>query len=168
MSNCSIILRAASRLACGASALPRSPLQRFDVQMRLRQQLLELGVLSLRLAQPRGFASLHAAELGTPLVERRIAEPVLPAQLLDCHARLGLPQEPDDLLVGEPALLHVRSFLGKRTLLTLIRYAGWGAGHKPWQNANDESFNGMLRLWPAGHRRSYVPRRTMSRCEFAA
>ena len=39
---------------------------------------------------------------------------------------------------------------------------------KPWQNANDESFNGKLRLWPAGHRRNYVPRRTMSRCEFPA
>ena len=27
---------------------------------------------------------------------------------------------------------------------------------------------GMFRLWPAGHRRNYVPRRTMSRCEFPA
>ena len=35
---------------------------------------------------------------------------------------------------------------------------------KPTQNAYIESFNGKFRLCPAGHRRSYVPRRTMSRC----
>ena len=52
----------------------------------------------------------------------------MPAQLLDRHAGLGLLQKPDDLLVGEPALLHVRSFLGKRTLLTFDWYALRGAG----------------------------------------
>jgi len=35
---------------------------------------------------------------------------------------------------------------------------------KPTQNAYIESFNGKFRLCPAGHRRNYVPRRTMSRC----
>jgi AcrR family transcriptional regulator len=45
------------------------------------------------------------------------------------HGSLGLLQEPDDLFVGEPALLHVRSFLGKRTLLTLGWHTLRGAGH---------------------------------------
>ena len=41
------------------------------------------------------------------------------AQLLDGHAGLDLLQDPDDQLGAEPALGHVRSFLGKRTSLTL-------------------------------------------------
>jgi hypothetical protein len=41
------------------------------------------------------------------------------AQLLDGHAGLDLLQEPDDQLGAGPALRHVRSFLGKRTSLTL-------------------------------------------------
>ena len=35
----------------------------------------------------------------------------------------------DHLLVAESALLHVRSFLGKRTLLVFSWYALQGAGH---------------------------------------
>jgi hypothetical protein len=80
----------------------------------------KLGTLSLDLAQPGGFTSLHAAKMLLTLVEGRIAETVLPARLLGRMAGLGLPQEADDLSVGESALLHARSLLGKRTLLTLV------------------------------------------------
>jgi hypothetical protein len=72
------------------------------------QQPLELGVLGFELAQALGFRDLHAAELGAPLVKRRIAEAAIAAQLLDRHAGLGLLEEADDLFLGESALLHVR------------------------------------------------------------
>ena len=72
----------------------------------------------------------HDTVLGAPLVERSVAEAVSPAQLLDCHASLGLLQEPYDLLVGKSALPHVRSFLRKRTLLTVSWYGLRGAGQR--------------------------------------
>jgi len=71
----------ACRLACGASVLPEGDLERLDIQMRLGQQLLQLRVLRLELAQALGFRYLHSAELRPPTVERRIAETVLTTQV---------------------------------------------------------------------------------------
>src|SRR6187397_1598299 len=56
----------ACRLACGASVLPEGDLERLDIQMRLGQQLLQLRVLRLELAQALGFRYLHSAELRPP------------------------------------------------------------------------------------------------------
>jgi hypothetical protein len=92
------------------------------------QQLLEPVVLGLQVTQPLRLAGLHAAKARAPLVERRVAEAALTADVLDRNTGLGLLEKPDDLLVGEPALAHVRSFLWKRTLLTLRWYALRGAG----------------------------------------
>ena len=75
---------------------------------RLGQQPLELGVLALELTQPPGVGHVHAAELGPPHVEARVAESSLATQLLDRHARLRVLQEPNDLFLGVSALLHVR------------------------------------------------------------
>lgn len=36
----------------------------------------------------------------------------LPAELLDRHARFGLPEDANDLFLGKSALLHVRHFPG--------------------------------------------------------
>jgi hypothetical protein len=44
-----------------------------------------------------GLQDVHAAEPGAPLVERRMAEAAVAAQLLNRHACFGLPKEPDDL-----------------------------------------------------------------------
>ncbi|WP_089190831.1 IS66 family insertion sequence element accessory protein TnpB [Ralstonia pseudosolanacearum] len=52
---------------------------------------------------------------------------MLPAQLLDRHAGLGLLQEPDDLRFRKP-LLHVRLPLRKRTLLASQWTGLLGAG----------------------------------------
>ena len=79
-----------------------------NVQMRLGQQLLELGVLAFELLQPLGVGNIHAPELGAPLVESGIAEAAFTAQLLDWHPCIGLLQETDDLLFAVSALLHVR------------------------------------------------------------
>lgn len=77
--------------------------------MGLCQQSLELGILGFELAQALGFSDLQATEFGAPLAKKRhVAEAAIAAQLLDRHADLGLLEETDDLLLGEPALLHVR------------------------------------------------------------
>lgn len=104
-------------------------LQRFHVQHRLGQELFQLGVLGFQLLEPAGLRHLHPAELRSLGVKRRVTEAVLPAQLLDCHAGLGLLQEPDDLLFHK-SLLHIRLPLRKRTLLA-SRWTGLlGAGQK--------------------------------------
>jgi len=53
--------------------------QRGNIQHRLRQQPLQLGVLLLKPTQPLGVGHLHAAILRALLVEGRIADPVLAA-----------------------------------------------------------------------------------------
>src|SRR5215216_385203 len=85
--------------------------------MRLGQQALELGVLRL-----------HPAELGAPLVERRVREPALATDLGHRHAGLGLLEEPDDLFLCEFALPHVRHSPGWRTPATSGWYGREGAG----------------------------------------
>ena len=81
-----------------------------DVQVGFGQQALELGVLTFELTQPPGVRNIHAAELGSPLVERGIAEAAFAAQLLDRHPSLSLLDEADDLLFGVSAFSHVRHF----------------------------------------------------------
>jgi hypothetical protein len=79
-----------------------------DVQVRLGQQLLKLGVLAFELAQSSRIRHVHATVLGSPLVEDGVAEATLAAQLLDRQSGLGLLDEANDLLFGKSALPHVR------------------------------------------------------------
>lgn len=74
--------------------------------MGLSQQPLELGVLGFKFAKPLCICGRHAAVLGSPFVKGGVAEAALPAQLLDRHASLGVPEETNDLLLGKSALLH--------------------------------------------------------------
>src|SRR5689334_11352327 len=97
--------------------------------MGLGQQLLELRVLRLKLAQTFGFVDLHSPELRPPTVERRIAKTVLATQLLHRHASFRFLQKPDDLLLGKALLFHVRLSFRKRTLLTFSWWRLRGAGH---------------------------------------
>lgn len=83
-------------------------LERTDVPPGFSQQALELGVLGFKFTQPFSIRGLHATVLGTSLVEGSIAEAaLLPAQLLALHVGLGLPEQVNDLLLGEYALFHV-------------------------------------------------------------
>jgi len=91
----------------GTEFSPRDDLQCLVVQHRFGQQLLELAVLCLQRPQTLGIRYVHATELPTPQVERRVAEAVLAAKLLDRRARRRLLQETNDLFFGEP-LLRVR------------------------------------------------------------
>ena len=56
----------------------------------------------LELPQPPSLIDFKAAVLGLPPVERLLADPVPAAELGRLAARLGLFQDPDDLLFGEP------------------------------------------------------------------
>lgn len=56
-------------------------LQRFAVQTQLRRQQLQAPVLIFRRLQPLRFAHVHAAVLRLPAIERRRADPMLPAQV---------------------------------------------------------------------------------------
>src|ERR1700712_1060912 len=98
----------AARLAVGLTLYPEGLVQGVDVQMGLGQQLLELAVLGLKLAQSPGIRHFHAAVLGAPFVEGRVAEAALAAQVLDRQAGLSLLDETDDLLFGKSAFSHVR------------------------------------------------------------
>jgi len=115
----------------GLALYPEADLERFDVQVRFGQQLLELAVLGLDLTKHPRVAGLRAAKARPPLVEGRVAESALAAQLLDRQTGLGLLEKSDDLFVSESALPHVRSFLGKRTLLTFDWHALWGQVNPP-------------------------------------
>ena len=79
-----------------------------QVKVRFSQQLLEPGILDLKILQAPSLISFHATVLGAPLVEGGLAEPALAADLLDRQARLGLLQETNDLLLGKSTLPHVR------------------------------------------------------------
>ncbi len=92
----------------GLALYPENALQGVHIEVRLGQQPFELGVLAFELAQPPGVVHVHAAVLGTPLVEGGVAEAALAARLLDRHAGLDLLEEPDDLFLAVFAASHVR------------------------------------------------------------
>src|SRR5581483_5284222 len=56
-------------------------LERRRIEHRLRQKLLQLAVLVLKCLELAGIGDLHPAIAGSPLVEGRIADAVLAAQL---------------------------------------------------------------------------------------
>ena len=112
----------------GLALYPEPDLERLQVQVRFGQQFLEPGVLDFKVLQAPGLVGFHAAVLGTPLVERGFAESALAADLLDRQARLGLLQEPNDLLFGKSTRPHVRHSPGWRTSLPFNWYGYEGAG----------------------------------------
>jgi hypothetical protein len=76
------------------------------VAHRLGQTLVQLPVLILERLQRAGVGDLHRAVLRPPRLEGRVADPVLSAAVPDRDPRLVLLQDPDDLLLAEPALAH--------------------------------------------------------------
>jgi len=92
----------ARRRASGHRSFSQHLLQRRHIHHLLGQQLLELGVLSLQRPQLLGIRHFHAAELGPALIESRIADTVLAAQILRPKPGLVFLQNADDLFFGEP------------------------------------------------------------------
>ena len=60
----------------------------------------------LELPQPPGLIDFKAAVLGLPPLERLLADTVPATELGRLAAGLGLFQDPDDLLFGEPFPTH--------------------------------------------------------------
>src|SRR5690606_8759112 len=76
-----------------------------DLQIPLRNELLQLRVLLLEMSEPFYVRGLELAEPLTPLVDRLVADPVLLGHFGD-WCRVGLPQDLYHLLFGESGLLH--------------------------------------------------------------
>jgi hypothetical protein len=72
------------------------------LQGQLGMHPLQLGVLLFQLLQSAEFRHRGAAVFRLPVVEGRPADPVLPEQLGDRHAGLGLLQGRHDLRLREP------------------------------------------------------------------
>lgn len=64
----------------------------------LGQQLLQLGVLILKLLQSLGLGDIHDPELGLPVVQRRFRDAVPAGQVRRRRASLMLLQHANDLL----------------------------------------------------------------------
>ena len=71
------------------------------------QHAFQPAVLVFERPQALGLRHVHAAVFSLPFVDAGIADAMLPAELRDGHARLLLLQDRDDLLLAEPAALHV-------------------------------------------------------------
>ena len=91
----------------GLALCPEDALESMNVEMRFRQQLLELGVLAFQFLESPGVGNVHAAELGAPLVEGGVAEAALAAQLLDRHPGFGLLEKTNELFFAVSARGHL-------------------------------------------------------------
>src|SRR4028119_1765134 len=104
-----------------APALSHQPLEGLVVARRVGQELLEAAVLLLERPQPLGVRDRHPAVLGPPLVEGRGRDAVSAAELRQLRSGLVLPDDPDDLLVGETARAHLSSSRTKVEQILLFR-----------------------------------------------
>jgi len=73
----------ASRLTAGVTIFSEKIFQRGDVEQGVGEKTLQARVLILQRLQPLGFRHFHAAELGLPLVNARVAHAMFAAQLGD-------------------------------------------------------------------------------------
>src|SRR3984957_9992321 len=83
--------------------------QRLAVKAQLRNQQLQTAVLVLHRLKPLRLAHFHPAVLRLPAIKCCRADPMLPANIRRLHPSLMLLQDPDDLLLCVPALLHAPS-----------------------------------------------------------
>src|SRR3990170_6509248 len=76
------------------------------VQGKIRDDLLELSVLLLELADPSQFGNPHSHVLPLPAVKGLLADADLPAYLADRRSGFRLPDGIGNLLLREPGLPH--------------------------------------------------------------
>jgi hypothetical protein len=67
---------------------------------------LELGVLCLEFLDALEFGHAHAAVFALPVIEGRLGNAVLAADVGDLQSGVGFLEDRDDLGLGEFALLH--------------------------------------------------------------
>src|SRR5215467_5160192 len=99
-------------------------LQRRIVEHGVRQKLLQPGVLALQPLQALGLRDLKPAVLGLPIVEARLANPVLAAQIGGLNSGLVLLQDRNDLLFRIPLPLHRLVLSQARLQFTLDQFNG--------------------------------------------
>src|SRR3546814_13494003 len=90
----------------------------------LRQEALQLRVLRLQRPQPLCVRHRHAAEPGLVLVEGRIRDAVLAADLCGLHPGIVFADHPDDLLLRKSALSHGSSFLSMDSTISWPAFRG--------------------------------------------
>src|SRR5208283_697910 len=103
-------------------------LQRCIVEHGVRKELLQPGVLALKSLQPLGLGHLKPAVLGFPVVEARLANPVLAAQLGRLYPGLVLLQDRNNLFFRIPLALHRLSFLKARLQFVPDQFKGATSG----------------------------------------
>ena len=102
----------------------RLPLRGGIVEHGIGKKPFQTGVLVLKAFQSFRLADVHAAILGFPFIDGRIADAVLAAQIGDGNTRLVLFQNADDLVFGKSAAFHLWSFRWGQSL----PQTGLGAG----------------------------------------
>jgi hypothetical protein len=73
----------------------------YRAELRVGVHLLQAPILILQLLELGHHRGIHAAELAAPLVERCRADAVLPAEVRNGGAGLGLLEYGDDLAIGD-------------------------------------------------------------------
>ena len=97
---------ARGRRRAGFRAFLQHPLQRLFVQAEVGHQLLQLEVFLLQDPQAPHLGHAHALELFRPPVEGLLANPNLPADLVNRRAFLRLSRAQGHLPRGTPGTLH--------------------------------------------------------------
>jgi hypothetical protein len=83
-----------------------------------------MDTLYLQRAKPLGLRHFQAAKLGPPLVECRFADPVTATNIRRHRTRFLFLQNPDDLLIVEPAAFHSSVPLRNRLYRRLETFQG--------------------------------------------
>ncbi|MCA3351296.1 MAG: hypothetical protein INF97_11915 [Roseomonas sp.] len=94
------------RFAPGVTIFCGNLSQDRDAQNRLGQLLIQLGVLFLGRAKLLRLRHFQATKLRVAFVEHRPAYTVTASNSRCCSARFLFVQNPDHLLIAEPAALH--------------------------------------------------------------
>src|SRR5262249_42719099 len=148
-------------------------LQRLVVQREICDQAFQPAILMLELPQPAGLVDLEATVLGLPAVERLLADALPSAELGGLPARLGLFQDPDDLLFREPLPAHrgvlPAGILSQRLTIPVAEFSGstslrlnsWGDRQGQAEEAQRADFCPETRL---RHMGAYPPHWAARRC----
>jgi len=78
------------------------------------QQLLQLGILIIKLLQSPGLGDNQASKLGLQVVDRRFRDTALARQVCCFSPGLMLAQNAEDLLLSETCSLHLSVILRAR------------------------------------------------------
>src|SRR3546814_14151274 len=108
-------------------------------------------VLRLQRPQPLCVRHRHAAEAGLVLVEGRIRDAVLAADLCGLHPGIVFADHPDDLLLRKSALSHGSSFLSMDSTISWPDFRGLGHTARSPQNGPAQRVTPAVRAITGQH-----------------